>query len=371
MEHQGEDFHAVGNMHMHTPYSDGEKWHAEIAEDAIAAGLDFIIVTDHNVWVDGVEGYYENGDGRLLLLTGEEVHNVRRKPQASHFLVYGSERELAHYAADPQALIDATNAAGGYGFLAHPHETGLPQMGYPDLGWHDWEIDHFTGLEIWNYMSSFINCLATEMENFPFKHPFLLKLLALRVATHPEKYIIGPEVRTLALWDELLAQGKRVAGIGNSDAHGTLMSLGPIKRIIYPYEFLFRAVNTHLFLSGPLTGDLSHDKPLILQAIGEGHSWVGYDMVHPTKGFRFIGQGLNKGRIGDQIQLDAGATLQVSVPARADIRIIRHGEIVAEIHNETHLTHIPTEPGAYRVECLLPYQGKKRGWIFSNPIYLI
>jgi hypothetical protein len=59
MEKQDEYFHAVGNMHMHTHYSDGEKWHAEIADDAIAAGLDFIIVTDHNVWVQGVEGYYE------------------------------------------------------------------------------------------------------------------------------------------------------------------------------------------------------------------------------------------------------------------------------------------------------------------------
>ncbi|NJN54657.1 MAG: hypothetical protein HC804_07805 [Anaerolineae bacterium] len=79
-----------GNMHMHTPYSDGEKWHAEIANAAIEAGLDYIIVTDHNIWVDGVEGYYENSDGRVLLLAGEEVHHVRREPQASHLLVYGA-----------------------------------------------------------------------------------------------------------------------------------------------------------------------------------------------------------------------------------------------------------------------------------------
>ena len=67
MEKEDNYFHAVGNMHMHTLYSDGEKWHADIAEDAIAAGLDFIIVTDHNVLVQGVEGYYENENGRLLL----------------------------------------------------------------------------------------------------------------------------------------------------------------------------------------------------------------------------------------------------------------------------------------------------------------
>ena len=31
-------FEAIGNMHMHTPYSDGEKYHEAIAEDAIKAG---------------------------------------------------------------------------------------------------------------------------------------------------------------------------------------------------------------------------------------------------------------------------------------------------------------------------------------------
>jgi hypothetical protein len=35
----------VGNMHMHTPYSDGEGSHVEIARTAQQAGLDFVIVT--------------------------------------------------------------------------------------------------------------------------------------------------------------------------------------------------------------------------------------------------------------------------------------------------------------------------------------
>ena len=364
-------YELVGNMHMHTPYSDGEKWHAEIAEDAIAAGLDFIIVTDHNVWVNGVEGYYENENGRVLLLVGEEVHNVRRKPQASHFLIYGAECELSQCAANPQELIDATNQAGGYGFLAHPHESGLPLMGYQNLGWHDWDIDRFTGLEIWNYMSSFVSRLSDEMGKFPIKHPFILRLLALRVALSPEKYITTPESETLELWDTLLAEGKRISAIGNGDAHGTPMSLGPVKRIIYPYDMLFRAINTHLLIDAPLSGNLVDDKKRILQAIGQGNGWVGYDLPHATKGFRFSGQGINKGIMGDQVQLDAGATLQISAPTRANIRLIRHGDVVAQIENETNLTHIPIEPGAYRVECLIPFQGKLRGWIYSNPIYLV
>lgn len=73
--------------------------------------------------------------------------------------------------------------------------------------------------------------------------------------------------------------------VGNSDAHGTPMSFGPFKRIIFPYEFLFRAVNTHILLERPLTGDVAQDKQRILKAIGQGHSFVGYDLPHPTKAF--------------------------------------------------------------------------------------
>lgn len=356
---------------MHTPYSDGEKWHADIAEEAIEAGLDFIIVTDHNIWVDGVEGYYENENGRVLLLTGEEVHNTRRQPQASHFLAYGAERELAECAADPQALIDATNEAGGYGFLAHPYERGLPLLGYPDLGWHDWEVERFTGLEIWNYMSSFVSRIAEEMEKLPLKFGLFLKLAALRVALNPEKYIVEPEPQTLALWDELLAQGKRIVAVGNSDAHATLISLGPIRRVIYPYEYLFRCINTHILLAEPLSGDVAEDKQRILHAIGNGHSWVAYDLPHSTTGFRFSGQGATKGHMGQQVRMDSGVTLQVSAPARANIRLVRHGETVASVENNTHLTYIPDETGAYRVECRIDFNGQERGWIFSNPIFVV
>lgn len=360
----------VGNMHMHTPYSDGKKWHAQIAEDAIAAGLDFIIVTDHNVWVDGVEGYYENSHGRVLLLVGEEVHNPRREPQASHLLVYGAERELSPLAADPQALIDAAKEAGGYTFLAHPHEKDCRLLPYPNLGWHDWQIEGYTGLEIWNYMSSFVCRLADELNKLPFQNGLLDKLTAVRLALNPEKYINFPEPESLALWDELLAQGKQVTAVGNSDAHGDTLQFGPLKRVIYPYRYLFGAVNTHLLLTEPLTGDVARDKTLILRAIGRGHSWVAYDLPHPTKGFRFTAHGINKGRMGDRVQMDAGATLQIWLPTPANIRIVRHGETVASAQNKSNITYIAMEEGAYRVECTLPFRGQMRGWIYSNPIYV-
>jgi hypothetical protein len=362
--------HYSGNMHIHTRFSDGEKLHAEIADDAIAAGLDFIVVTDHNVYVTGVEGYYENERGRVLLLTGEEVHHVRRRPQASHFLAYGARKELASYAADPQLLIDQTLEAGGYGFLAHPHEDDLPLINQPDLGWHDWDIEGFSGLEIWNYMSVFKNTVAKRLEDLRWKNKLLAYLVALRMTLRPERYMNGADPRTLALWDEFLSRGMHIAAVGNADAHGTPMRLGPVNREIYPYEFLFRAVNTHVLVPEPMNGDIEHDRQLLTRAIGRGHSWIGYDMAGATNEFRFTVQGVKNGIMGEEIPYGMGATLQIKAPARCRIRVIRHGHVVAEVERESNLAYIPTEPGAYRVECLIAYEGRERGWIYSNPIYL-
>lgn len=360
----------AGNMHVHTRYSDGEKWHRAVAEDAIAAGLDFIIVTDHNVLVRGVEGYVETDRGRVLMLIGEEVHSVRRRPQASHFLAYGVEKELATYAADPQQLIDETRSSGGYGFLAHPHEKELAVVHSEDLGWHDWDIEGFHGFEIWNYMSSVKNEIHKRIEASRWKSKLAQQLHAIWIGLHPERYLSGADPDTLALWDDFLSRGARMTAVGNSDAHGTPMSLGPIKREIYPYEFLFRAVNTHILLDKPLSDDVADDKRRIIQAIGEGQSWIGYDMPASTAGFRFTVQGNRNGSIGSEMSLGAGATLQISAPARCRIRVIRHGEVMAEVDSATNLTYIPIEPGAYRVECYLPFERREVGWIYSNPIYL-
>ena len=48
----------VVNLHMHTRYSDGHGSHQDIVNAAAQAGIDVVIVTDHNVLVKGIDGYY-------------------------------------------------------------------------------------------------------------------------------------------------------------------------------------------------------------------------------------------------------------------------------------------------------------------------
>jgi histidinol phosphatase-like PHP family hydrolase len=86
------------NLHLHIRYSDRSGSHADIAHAAMQAGIDAVIVTDHNVLVSGSVGYYQEDNRRVLLMVGEEIHNVARQPQKYHLLVFSANRELAIYA---------------------------------------------------------------------------------------------------------------------------------------------------------------------------------------------------------------------------------------------------------------------------------
>lgn len=349
----------VGNLHVHTVYSDGEGTHAEVAEAALLAGLDFVVFTDHNVWLADLDGYFgDDARGYVLLLSGEEVHDHSRVPNGNHLLVYAAGQECAPFAADLAALLETINAAGGLSFIAHPDDRAVSWLGEPSIPWLDRHVDSFTGLEIWNFMSAFKDHIQTRKD-------------AVRHVFRPEDVVIGPPPQTLALWDELLCTGRPVVGIGSADAHATRFGAGPLSHTVFPYDFLFSCVNTHILTKSPLTGEAAHDRRLLYEALAEGRAFIGYDIPGSTRGFRFSAQGQGASAVmGEHIKLGPGVTLQVMAPARARIRIIGNGEVVAEERNVENLTHVARTPGAYRAEVWRPYKGVERAWILSNPIYV-
>jgi len=347
------------NLHMHTYYSDGYASHAQIAAVAIKAGLEAVIVTDHNVWVNGPERYYQEGNRQVLLLVGEEVHDQARHPQKSHLLAIGANRELAPLAANPQRLIDEIRQQRGLTFLAHIVDPAAPAVGQVDLSWADWQVQGYTGIELWNAFSEFKGLLKSKL------HALFYALNFRRVAQ-------GPFPDAVKKWDELLAKGQKVVAIGGSDAHGLPVRLGPLHRTIFPFEEHFRAVNTHLLLTEPLSGDIADDKRLVLEALGRGRAYIGYDLPASTRGFRFTAQGKDRTAwMGEEISAKNSLTLQIRLPAPAECRLIKDGKLLKTWQKRDTIAHIATEPGIYRVECYIEYLGKKRGWIFSNPIYAV
>jgi hypothetical protein len=149
------------------------------------------------------------------------------------------------------------------------------------------------------------------------------------------------------------------------------MRMGPLRAKVFPYEFHFRAINTHVMLPEPLAGDVRADRKLVYDALAAGNCFVGYDLPASTRGFRFTAQGRDRNAImGDEISSVGGVTLQAILPRPAEIRLIKDGALLRTWKSSQACTHITTAPGVYRVEAWRNYLGKRRGWIFSNPIYV-
>ena len=348
----------IVNLHMHTRYSDGSGTHKDIAEAAMQTGLDAVIVTDHNVLVQGVEGYYRFGTTRVLLLVGQEVHDQDRDPQKNHLLVFNANRDLSALADDPQTLINGVREAGGICFIAHPRDPEAPAFHETDISWEDWTVQNFTGIELWNGLSELKTVVPTKL------HGAFYAFFPKFIGHHPI-------LEVLQRWDNLMANGNRIVAIGGSDAHALDLHMGPIHRIIFPYAFHFKTVNTHVFVPEPLSGDVSADKKMIYAAIAAGRCFVAYDLPAPTRGFTFKAKGLEKSVImGEEISVKGGVTLQAHVPEPAEIRLIKDGKQIGVWKKNHACTYTATEPGVYRVEVYRNYLGKKRGWIYSNPIYV-
>lgn len=346
------------NLHMHTRYSDGYGSHPAIAQAALRTGLDAVIVTDHNVWVNGPEGYYQENGKQVLVMVGEEIHDQARDPQKNHLLVFGARKELATLASNPQSLLDGVVSAGGLAFLAHPVDPPAPAIGEGDISWVDWEVRGYTGIELWNGFSEYKSLVRS-------------KLHGIYYAYQPHRVAHAPQPEALRRWDDLLARGKRVVVIGGSDAHAIPARLGPLRRTLFPYEFHFSAINTHVLVAKPLSGDAQADSRMILDALGQGHAFVGYDLPAPTRGFCFSAQGMEKTAwMGDEISAQNGVTFQIRLPRKTECILLKDGKPVRTWQQRETCTYITSEPGVFRVEAYIRYAGKRRGWIFSNPIYV-
>jgi hypothetical protein len=147
--------------------------------------------------------------------------------------------------------------------------------------------------------------------------------------------------------------------------------MGIVSRVIFPYAFHFSSINTHVLLAEALTGDMATDKREIYGAIGSGHCFVGYDKPASTLGFRFAAHGSGSEAImGDEIPVLGSVTLLAHLPSFAEVRLLRDGRVIHAMRKTQDVTYVASMPGVYRIEAYRRYLGQRRGWIFSNPIYL-
>jgi len=348
----------IANIHIHTSYSDGSKIHAKIAEDAIRSGIDVLFFTDHNVCVEEIGGYFSNSDGRVLMVMSEEIHDTNAFPQKNHLLALGVGESLSKLANNRQTLIDKIHSMGGLSFIAHPYDPALPAFNEADISWEDWSVKGFTGIELWNGFSELK--VRVKKKSSAYFYAFFPKFLPM-----------SPPSRTLLIWDNLLKKGSKIVAIGGSDAHAMHFSKGLLKRVVFPYKYHFKTINNHILLKEQLTGNAKKDSKSILDTLRKGNSFIANDLIKSSKGFRFYLCNRNSRILmGESCRFEKNLRLQVFLPHSADCIIIKNGSQYHRVFGKNNIEVEVSSPGIYRVECYKWFLGRKRGWIFSNPIYI-
>lgn len=342
-------------VHVHSLHSDGTGSVEEIAAAAAAAGVDVVLLTDHDTLSARYQGHERWHDG-VLVCVGEEV---TPRP-GHHYLAFGTDRPIDHRGRTPQQVVDAVAAAGGFGFLAHPFSTGAPAFPrIPASGWDELAPPGATGLELWSIVTDTVERLSSRGDAIRF-------LIAPRAARQLDR----PRPEALAAWDRVTAR-RRFVAIGGLDAHQFGVRLaGRVPLRVMSYRRAFALLTTHVSLERPTTGDAAADRDAVYAALREGCCYIARDDLAPARGFRFWADGPEHVEMGSESHAGGGFKLHVRLPRKAEVRILRNGVEVARTNRGTSLDAPAPETGVYRVEATLRDRRRQRTWILSNPIYL-
>lgn len=166
-----------GFNHTHTTHSDGANTVEELVEEAVAMGLDFLMITDHGNRDAKQETDMINIPG-FLAMAGMEGGGATPDGYSCHTLYYDCDVPKAK---GIQEQINIVNSQGGIAFLAHPFAYIPATQDYIPL------ID-FLGLEVWN---------------------------GYQGAPHDDTL----STRAFKWWDDLNKAGRHILGITGTDAH--------------------------------------------------------------------------------------------------------------------------------------------------------
>ena len=200
-----------GDGHLHTVYSDGRRQPSEVAAGARAAGLDFMVTTDHNTSSShAVWGRYAGDD--LLIIIGEEV-TTRNGHWLALGLPAGEWIDWRYRSRDDAFARFArqVHRSGGLVVPAHPYCPFIAcqwKFGY----------DHADAMEVWNGPWTYDDESAVDTWDA----------------------MLGEAVRTGRRW---------TPAVGNSDAHSEPQVIGLPQNVVYA-----DALTTGAILSGIRAG---------------------------------------------------------------------------------------------------------------------
>ncbi|HEX9698723.1 MAG TPA: hypothetical protein VGD06_04610 [Acidobacteriota bacterium] len=351
-----------GAIHVHTTYSDGAGGVDEVAAAAAEAGLDFVVLTDHNLIGDRPRSAWH---GDVLMIVGEEVST-----EEGHLLALQVPAHRYQFGPTARQALDDIHDEGGWALVAHPDHAREAWTG----GWGGTE-----GLEVVNLASSWSR-LST-----------LGGAVALGSSLVDGDYaalrLLADDWPALGLWQTLtslparpLTVSRPRLAIGAADAHGPIAFPFPGPG----YAETLGAVTTLVWLDRPFagagSGDAAEVEAELLAALRAGRAAIETAAAGDASGFAFTAatSGGETARLGDLAPWEAGPwTLRASFRSPGSSRIVlrRDAETLAE-STSGELESPAEAPGTYRVEV---YRSDLRGalagprptpWLVSNPIYL-
>jgi len=298
----------LGDLHTHTLASDGVLTAEELAVHARRHNLDFLAITDHNQMISAnalpkIEG--------ITLIPGVEWSHYQGH---ANFLGVDQPYESPYFTnnlAETQAIFNSARQRGALITLNHPFEETCP--------------------------------LSYALETLPFD--------ALEVWNGPMR---ESNIRSIALWQSLLAAGKKIPICGGSDYHR---------------DRLFQ------ILGGPTMGVYTNSNSTagILSAVRQGHSFITFSPEGPK-----LRLSCGQAFMGDSITWEAGQKLQIELDGLEKddlVSVISADEIIdlikAPASGSFKTTFPITAPGFYRVEVwrtFLPGVPPLPA-LLSNPLY--
>ena len=335
-------YSSVGAIHIHSVYSDGTGNVDSISKAAKKAGLDWIIITDHNSF-EIKEGIY-NG---VYVIKGEEI-----SPKSeNHYLALGINKYIQPN-KNAKHNIEAVKLNGGFGFAAHPNESDCRRNSHQPIKWTNKNIIP-DGVEIWNWFSEWADNL-NDKNIFTLAYAFLCK----------NKLVKSANSNSLSWWDDLNNELEDIVpAVGGIDAHALKVKDYIIPVTIFPYESMFKTIVNIVTSDEEFKTDFFAKKEQILEALKSGRNLIINKAVSKEIPVIKISNKNQAVTSGESISLDEETSLNVQTKKKGSIKVFHNGkEIKSVISNSIKM--LLNDVGKYRVEIKFG----ERGFAYSNPI---
>jgi len=326
-----------GVIHVHSSLShDSDGDLDEIVRSARQAGLDFIMMTDHNrpeLFSREFDGLHDG----VLVIRGAEF-----RVDGDYLLGLGLSSYIDSGGLTFSQVSTAIREQGGVAIGAHPRR------------FRHWADPALTGVEVWDlYDEATIDRWRYVKLSFDivFSYDDYPEEILLAIVRHPAEALAEFDAQT---------RRRRFVAIGAPDAHQNIRVIHQLD----PYPLAFRLVPTYLLAE-------AQTRKALLDALRRGRGYIAFDLLAPAEAFdfRLVDDTGGLWVMGDEPPLGPGQSLRVSAPRRGRITVLKDGRPI-RVSDATRAVVPVTEPGVYRAEVALSLQGRWRPWIYSNPIYV-